>query len=1340
MSSAAHDDGGDAAAPQHLTVAAKGAPGTPNPKVLPSPNTQSPARPAGASSSSSAAPASTQHQLSVRFRRLLEDVNQLAWNNRDESMCDYFSALAEEAIKSFRGTKSDIRVAHRAPAFHRTSTSSTAAAIGGSFTSLSGSGKATAQHVDPQPKETCTASTATAHRGHPSSHASHGTHDDSCAPDAAAAAHSRTSTPPAPKKTTLSYAAALNKNKGSGSAATTAAVDQKSPQKAMPVPPAAAATAVAAASTSSVPATTASTTSSLFGSAEPVPAPLPTLGDNNSNNNNNNKEDPQAALRGEQERQADAEERRKAMASNRSRKFEEQAERTAAVNRRREQNLEKERIETLEKAERHERERAAALSRKKDQHESGAAATVPPTASSGGNTSAPQHAAAAAATTAAAAAAGATCGVSDAATTVSDEHVQPAAASASLPPAAAAATAAKRRAEELEAKHQASLKKLEESAVRRKEIQEEKTRSREEKKHQVIEAQLASAAENFSPSKEEADFTHRLAHAVARHGKMFLETYAKEHGAAAAAAAAAATSSSMTATTTGNKKKSAGAAPAVAPAGGATKTAAGSAPTSGDAVSDAALHAMSTKCRFYSLLEKVRAAAAANSSAPLCAPAESGADKPVPKHLVSASNTAVVLTRAMASELSRALASDTAAASAPAGNVTSAAAAAAAAGSCTGKNSSEEADHNALRLSSPNIFEVLVNTISQQATAATALSDLDRKTPFDLLHRLLQHPREGEKHRIFFCRSGIFVPVATSIFQVHRLVGGAASSSASSPSASTSKAASASEAQTLPLLSTVLRDSLSIVHCCAHYFITTPDPQQVNMTFRKVVQDLIKLAEPERFIILMCDRLAALGAATTMGPQQLLQQRLLALETLSYAMLLLQLRLLRYSTKDTLAPDATKRILKALLDSINAVLLAPIPEAAVTSQTLFSAFRVLNEVVRRNLSLAHGILADIEFRQMTYQALNNYFSFAAAQQPKLEAIPCDPSKEKMKDSFCDKGACTESFMDAVGFGITFQQSDRPVHVSDVIVASLGGKDGSAAAKELTAASGPTRLRAALHESLLFAGYICLHNPAMQDLFHYQKSDATTPVSARSTGSASSDQAPQFLLALLVQACPVAYFSAARHILMPSLLCICQGNRRNMAVLQNELGLDSMCQFIVAEITARPNKLKKSSKAVCNSVAAAAAALADGSAPPSQMLAGGQPRRGSAPETGGGCAPTPRPRPESWADMLDDDSDEEDNSADGTCSNASAATPLTNNSFQASSMSNTTSPHNATAKSEDFMSLAQRKQKLTNEMLQTTNIPLAAWHHFRLDRRFPLAQWPQVAHELTEFSQLKSPTH
>eukprot|EP01064_Diplonema_japonicum_P009911 TRINITY_DN17325_c0_g1_i1.p1 TRINITY_DN17325_c0_g1~~TRINITY_DN17325_c0_g1_i1.p1 ORF type:complete len:1478 (+),score=479.35 TRINITY_DN17325_c0_g1_i1:62-4495(+) len=92
------------------------------------------------------------------------------------------------------------------------------------------------------------------------------------------------------------------------------------------------------------------------------------------------------------------------------------------------------------------------------------------------------------------------------------------------------------------------------------------------------------------------------------------------------------------------------------------------------------------------------------------------------------------------------------------------------------------------------------------------------------------------------------------------------------------------------------------------------------------------------------------------------------------------------------------------------------------------------------------------------------------------------------------------------------------------------------------------LRSVLHELLLFIGYCGMRNNETKELFRWGK----TPI-----------------LSLLCNL-PVAYFSTSyKHVLFPTLVLLCYGEAENRTILQSEISLSSIVDFIKDKLVATP---------------------------------------------------------------------------------------------------------------------------------------------------------------------------
>lgn len=98
------------------------------------------------------------------------------------------------------------------------------------------------------------------------------------------------------------------------------------------------------------------------------------------------------------------------------------------------------------------------------------------------------------------------------------------------------------------------------------------------------------------------------------------------------------------------------------------------------------------------------------------------------------------------------------------------------------------------------------------------------------------------------------------------------------------------------------------------------------------------------------------------------------------------------------------------------------------------------------------------------------------------------------------------------------------------------------------------LRAALHECILLVGYLCLDNASVKEIFSW--------------GGKIS------LLEEVINALPAGYFTNVQHIFFPSLLCIVDNDDRNLRLLQKNVDVQLLQDFLEEEMRHMSKKARQ----------------------------------------------------------------------------------------------------------------------------------------------------------------------
>lgn len=312
-------------------------------------------------------------------------------------------------------------------------------------------------------------------------------------------------------------------------------------------------------------------------------------------------------------------------------------------------------------------------------------------------------------------------------------------------------------------------------------------------------------------------------------------------------------------------------------------------------------------------------------------------------------------------------------------------------------------------------------------------------------------------------------------------------------------------------------------------------------------------------------------------------------------------------------------------------------------------------------------------RTELFHIVMSFFQYVAKHDETLERLPsANPA-----DVQAGEGTPLRSFADALQFGLTIQGAMPRIPLPSICTA-----EGLPSAR--SAGAFPSFVRAALHELILFGGYVALSDPATQEIFSWGKEKP--------------------LLSLMLASLPVQYFAQARHLLFPTLLSIIHRDDRNKIIVSREMDLSSLVDFLQEEFNALPAKLCAQSQAQHEALDAEAAAptatSSDAAARPTLSPQ-------AAVAASASTAATALPK-KSWAEMDDDDDEDVRIPSPGhpqlTVSGGKAAT--TN--------ATAASPHVEKPKTLQVL----EKERLAKAL---KTIP-PGFAHFRLDRRFPLALW------------------
>jgi hypothetical protein len=254
--------------------------------------------------------------------------------------------------------------------------------------------------------------------------------------------------------------------------------------------------------------------------------------------------------------------------------------------------------------------------------------------------------------------------------------------------------------------------------------------------------------------------------------------------------------------------------------------------------------------------------------------------------------------------------------------------------------------------------------------------------------------------------------------------------------------------------------------------------------------------------------------------------------------------------------------------------------SASATCVIFTTMKVLNTIARWKLESFQALLQgerpkDVDqhdatgaTRQEMFHIMSSFFNYVGSHDDALERLPAATSVE----------STTASFSEFLQFGPTYPGMPRI------------GLPPSCFSAELTSEkwSECTFLRAALHELILLMGYLSLCAPLLQEIFSWGKDRP--------------------LLCSILSYLPMPYFSQCRHLLFPTLAAIVLNDCRNRKLLEREMDLKSLLDFLNEEFESLPQRVK----AQCLS---------------SNEHSNEQPDKSVA---------APKPQTSSWAEMDDDE--------------------------------------------------------------------------------------------------------
>ncbi|CCW67513.1 unnamed protein product [Phytomonas sp. Hart1] len=242
---------------------------------------------------------------------------------------------------------------------------------------------------------------------------------------------------------------------------------------------------------------------------------------------------------------------------------------------------------------------------------------------------------------------------------------------------------------------------------------------------------------------------------------------------------------------------------------------------------------------------------------------------------------------------------------------------------------------------------------------------------------------------------------------------------------------------------------------------------------------------------------------------------------------------------------------------------------------LFSALRVLNMLARWQLSAFQNLLSEaitsvtatsisesnggalikdntthvadlfrpLQITRMElFHVLNGFFAYIQEHVEDLEVIPPNAG------SSAPSTAKASSYEDALRVGITLTRLPTYLFPSP---ASRGAN--GYIAEEYKPGGKRYPLRAALHECILLVGYLCLDNPFLQEMISWGKGKT--------------------LIGNMLSFLPIHYFSSARHILFPTILCLICENNQIIKFIQDEMELKALHSFLFQEYENLSKKAK-----------------------------------------------------------------------------------------------------------------------------------------------------------------------
>ncbi|KAK7202115.1 hypothetical protein NESM_000280400 [Novymonas esmeraldas] len=275
-------------------------------------------------------------------------------------------------------------------------------------------------------------------------------------------------------------------------------------------------------------------------------------------------------------------------------------------------------------------------------------------------------------------------------------------------------------------------------------------------------------------------------------------------------------------------------------------------------------------------------------------------------------------------------------------------------------------------------------------------------------------------------------------------------------------------------------------------------------------------------------------------------------------------------------------------------------------------------------------------RTKLFHVLNGFFMYIHGHLQELETIPAsqDAAVALGKDA-------SGSFAEALQFGVTLNAFPAfPCVANPGDSQKLSGRR--------------THLRSALHECILLVGYLCFDDSPLQEMMGWGK------------------QKP--LLGTMLNVLPITYFSTARHILFPTILCAILQNNRNSMIVREEMSLAELQQFISQEYGPLTKKAKMYAQEHHKQLVA--------------HKMGTDPRFALMVKMSG----------KSWADMTDDD--DGDQPATARSSETTSTTP------------------------------AVEKENLCKGFRATSLNPS---NYFKLERRLPISYWPAAIEQLEKLS-------